>query len=117
MNKTYCLLLCLVLLTGCVTSQARAVKQKISKVDYSHQISKEDAATIAQNYVLVHKIPVYTLSRPAEMGNFVLASGQIIDVWKVKFSQKKIKDIFLPVSYEVDVNIKNGEVVHSERWM
>jgi len=104
-------------LTGCVTMQARHVKEKISKVDYSNEISKEDALTIAQNYILTHKIPVYNLSTSAQKGIFVLASGQTIDVWIVKFSQKRIKKLFLPVSCEVDVAINKGEVVHSEQWM
>ena len=117
MNKVYCLWVSLFLFTGCVTFQAPVVKQKISKVDFSHEISKEDAETIAQNYILTRKIPVYTLSRSAQKGVFELASGQIIDVWIVKFSQKRIKYMFLPVSYEVDINIKKGNIVHSERWM
>ena len=105
------------LLTGCVTYQAKAVKQKISKVDYSKEISQKDALTIAQNYVLTHKIPVYNLATSAQKGIFKFPSDQIIDVWRVKFSQKNIKHLLLPISYEVDVNIKNGEVVHSEKWM
>jgi len=116
MNKTFCILAGVFLISGCVTMQARHVKEKISTVNYSHEISKKDAVTIAQNYILTHKIPVYTLSRSAEIGRFPMASGQLIDIWRVKFSQKKIKDLFLPVSYEVDINIKNGEVVHSELW-
>ena len=116
MNKTFYLLLSLGLLTGCVTMQAKTVKQKIKKVDFSHEISKEDAATIAKNYVLTHKIPVYTLSRSAERSTFYMASGQVIDVWKILFTQKKLKDFFLPVSYEVDVNMENGGIVHSEQW-
>jgi len=93
------------------------VKEKISKVNYSDVISKEDALTIAQNYILIHKIPVYNLSTSAQKGVFELASGQIIHVWVVKFSQKRIKKLLLPVSCEVDVNINKGDVVHSEQWM
>jgi len=117
MIKAIYLLTSLFLLSGCVTFQAPIVKQKISKIDYSKEISNEDAVTIAQNYILTHKIPVYTLSASAQKGNFVLASGQIIDIWKVKFTQKSIKHVFLPVSIEVDIKIKDGEVVHSERWI
>ena len=117
MNKTYCLLVSLLLFSGCVTFQAPGVKQKITKVDFSHEINKEDALTIAQNYILAHKIPVYTLSSRAQKGTFLMASDQVIDVWKVKFSQKKIEYLFFPVAYEVNVNIKNGDVVHSEHWM
>ena len=100
----------LFLFTGCVTHQARA------EIDYTNKISKEDALTIAQNYVLTHKIPVYNLATSAQIGTFVLASDQVIDVWVIKFSQKNIKHLLLPFTYEVDVNVKNGEVVHSERW-
>ncbi len=117
MNKACYLLISLLLFAGCVTLQSKSVKQKILKVDYSKEIGKKDALTIAQNYVLTHKIPVYNLSTSAKKDVFEFASGQVIYIWKVKFSQKNIKHLLLPFSCEVDVNIKNGEVVHSEQWM
>ena len=116
MKKLNYLLLSLFVFTGCVTHQAKGVRERITKVDYSKAISKEDALTIAQNYVLIHKIPVYNLATSAQMGKFIMASGQVIDVWKVKFSQKNIKHLLLPFAYEVDINIRNGDVVHSEKW-
>jgi len=117
MKKIIYLISSLFLLTGCVTYQAKAVKQKISKIDYSKEVNQKDALTIAQNYVLTHKIPVYNLATSAQKGIFKYPSDQIIDVWRVKFSQKNIKHLLLPFTYEVDVNIKDGEVVHSEKWM
>ena len=97
--------------------QASAVKEKLSQVDYSKEITKDEAVVIAQNHILSHKIRVYSLWPSVQESNSIYFRNKLVDVWRVLFTQRRADYLFLPVTYEIDISIKNGDIVGSSDWV
>ena len=127
MKKIICLVISLIMICGCVTLQSGSVKQKMSKIDYSDGINKEEAIVIAQDHILKERIPVYSLTPNGVRQEVVMfysnknaamyvADKQYQDkevtVWVVTFSCKSSQFMFLPLPHLVFIDVKKGNVIY-----
>lgn len=110
---------------GCTSLKAETMEQKLSKVNYSDGVSKEDAVVIAQDYLLKHKISVSSAAptgvisrvnryRSRENSSLYVENKEYqdkdVDVWVVSFRCRQAFGIASCPIY-IHIDKKNGYVI------